>query len=166
MIVVAYGANLDSKYGNPIQTFDVAKKTLEAKGVSILNVSSLYDTSPVGINDPNQPRYTNAVMIVETEFPPHALLQILLDVEQDIGRTRSGKRNEARAIDLDLIAYHDQIIESDYLTIPHPRMHERKFVLHPLQEISPDWCHPLLKKDIKSLMQTVKDSQDIRKIET
>jgi 2-amino-4-hydroxy-6-hydroxymethyldihydropteridine diphosphokinase len=162
MIVVAYGANLDSQYGNPIQTFEIAKRKLNNCGINILQSSSLYDTSPVG-TDKNQPRYTNAVLNIQTDKTPDDLLKTLLDIEKDIGRTRD-KQNEPRVIDLDLIAYNNEVIKDDILILPHPRMHERKFVLYPLHEINSHWVHPVNKMTVENLMQSLPDEQEISKI--
>ena len=163
MIVVAYGANLDSRYGDPVQTFEIARQMLGDTHIKLIKSSSLYDTSPVGTENEIQPWYTNAVMQVETDQTPYELLNTLLNVECEIGRTRD-KRNEPRVIDLDLIAYHNEIINDDHLILPHPRMHERKFVLHPLQELDEQWRHPVFNTEIASLIAVLPDKQKIRKI--
>ncbi len=163
MIVVAYGANLDSKFGDPIQTFNIVKDKMADHDISIRSTSSLYDTSPVGTGD-DQPSYTNAVLIVETEKAPKDLLEILLTIEADLGRVRT-VQNAPRPVDLDIIDYNG-IVQNDDLSLilPHPRMHTRKFVLVPLMEVSPNWFHPITKTKIFDLVSEAPADQSIEKI--
>src|SRR5262249_21517245 len=91
---------------------------------------------------PNGPEYRNGVVLVETNAPPQAVLETLLALESTLGRTRS-LRNAPRTLDLDLIAYGRQVSDAPGLTLPHPRAHERRFVMGPLAEIAPGWRHPL-----------------------
>ncbi len=98
-------------------------------------VSTLRETDPVGYLD--QPSFLNGVAALETELPPRELLERLLDVERELGRTREGPRFGPRTIDLDLLLYGETEIDEPGLTLPHPRMHERRFVLEPLAELDP-----------------------------
>ena len=98
-------------------------------------VSSLYQSEPIGVGE--QPDFINAVVYLKTSLTPYALLKLLLQVESNFGRVRGPKNGEARILDLDLLLYSRQIIESDRLIVPHPRMHQRRFVLLPLEEIAP-----------------------------
>jgi 2-amino-4-hydroxy-6-hydroxymethyldihydropteridine diphosphokinase len=104
-------------------------------GTRLAAASSLYRTAPVGYAD--QPDFVNAVAALDTELSPRGLLDGLLAIERDAGRERSF-RNAPRTLDLDLLLYGDATLEDDVLTVPHPRMHERAFVLAPLAEIAPD----------------------------
>jgi len=164
MILIAYGANLPSRAGDPVQTYKAMLESLRLEGIEPLRQSSLWETSPVGTPD-EQPWYVNAVFQVQTRLPPQALLERLLLVEQNFGRVRTFK-NAAKSIDLDLIAYDDQVIQQDAdLIVPHPRMHERAFVLRPLQEIAPDWVHPVSGKALDLLLQALPEGQEARKLQ-
>jgi 2-amino-4-hydroxy-6-hydroxymethyldihydropteridine diphosphokinase len=108
--------------------------------VDVVAVSSIRETDPVGLVD--QPRFLNAAAAVETRLDPGALLELLLSVERELGRTREGARFGPRTIDLDLLLYGDEIVDEPGLTVPHPRLHERRFVLEPLEELDPDLVVP------------------------
>jgi len=108
--------------------------------VDVVAVSSFRETDPVGILD--QPRFLNAAVAVETELDPQALLELLLSVERELGRTRDGPRFGPRTIDLDLLLYDGTEMNEPGLAVPHPRLHERGFVLEPLAEIDPDLLVP------------------------
>lgn len=150
MIFIALGANLPLANGqSPEMTLEAAKAALEARGVKIIKSSRTWLTAPVPVSD--QPWYRNAVIEVETHLPALDLLSALHEIEMEFGRIRS-VQNAARILDLDLLAYHDQAIVTAHVAIPHPRMHERGFVLHPLYEISPQWIHPILKKSVVEMM--------------
>ncbi len=142
MILIALGANLSSeKYGAPQQTLDAAIAAMPDYGIQVLKRSKWLQTEPVPKSD--QPFYTNGVIAADTKFDPYQLLAALRQIEHDFGRIRTAERNEARVIDLDLLAYHDRII-ADYpvLELPHPRMLDRPFVMIPLREIAPNWVSP------------------------
>ena len=114
-----------------------------------LRLSSFYDTAPVGVGD--QPRFLNAAAIGSTTLTARALLETLLGIEAQFGRTRPHP-GAARTLDLDLILYGDQIIEERDLVVPHPRFRERRFVLEPLAEIAPDRVDPVSGRTIRELM--------------
>lgn len=130
-VVLALGANL----GDPKQ--QIAEAIEEIKNfVEIEKISSLYETAPFQVTEP-QPNYINAVLIGDTDLQPKELIHALLDIEAKLGRQRSFQ-NAARTIDIDIIDYEGFFMKSDELTLPHPRAHERKFVLEPWAEIDPD----------------------------
>lgn len=134
---IALGANL----GDAERTIEHAIHALSQQAHCRLAArSSLYRTAPIGC-PPGQPDFINAVVELETSLGPHLLLETLLALEKRFGRER-GERNAARTLDLDLLMYGDQVIDRHGLQIPHPRMHERAFVLRPLQEIAPDLVIP------------------------
>jgi 2-amino-4-hydroxy-6-hydroxymethyldihydropteridine diphosphokinase len=108
--------------------------------VEVVAMSSIRETDPVGIVD--QPPFLNAAIAIDTELEPRALLDLLLSIERELGRTRDGPRFGPRTIDLDLLLYGDEIVEEPGLTIPHPRLHERRFALEPLAELDPDLAVP------------------------
>lgn len=133
---VALGANL----GDPIATLRAALGALANLPESRVALSSsLYRTAPVGELD--QPEFINAVAALETTLAPEALLDALLDIETRFGRLRAEK-NGPRTLDLDLLLYDNQQLDLPRLTLPHPRLHLRAFVLHPLAEIAPDLVIP------------------------
>ena len=108
--------------------------------VDVVAVSSISETDPVGFAD--QPRFLNAAVAIDTELGPRALLDLLLSIERELGRTREGPRFGPRTIDLDLLLYGDEVVDEPGLTLPHPRLHERRFVLEPLAELDPDLTVP------------------------
>ena len=123
---------LGSNLGDRDATLQAAVDALAARGIRVLRSSSVYETEPVG--GPSQPAYRNAVIDIETDLAPHALLDACLDVEAELGRVRS-ERWGPRTIDVDLLTCGDMRIADVRLTLPHPRMHERAFVLVPLAEL-------------------------------
>ncbi len=128
--------------------------------VRVVAVSSLYESDPVGPQD--QPKFTNAVFKAETELSPFELLDYLKTIENKIGRKKT-RRWGPRVIDLDIIFYGDLVISTDSLVIPHPRAHERRFVLEPLLEIEPDARHPVKNKTVRDICSQLGNSQAISK---
>lgn len=129
---VALGSNLDE----PARQLGVAIEALaRLPATRVLEVSGFYRTAPWG--DADQPDFVNAVALLETALPPLPLLDALLTIEQQMGRVRT-RRYGPRVIDLDLLAHGDTLMDSPRLVLPHPRMHERAFVMWPLAEIAPD----------------------------
>ncbi len=106
------------------------------EGIRVVGVSSFRETEPVGYLD--QPPFLNGAVALETDLPARELLDRLLAVERELGRERTGPRFGPRTIDLDLLLYGDQVIDEPGLTVPHPRLHERAFVLEPLVELDPE----------------------------
>lgn len=134
---VAFGANL----GDPVASFDLACKALAAlPDTDLVRRSTLYRSAPLGV-DREQPDYINAVIEIATTEPPARLLLHLLDIESGAGRRRDAHR-APRTLDLDLLLYDNETIHAPGLEVPHPRMHERAFVLVPLAEIAPDIIIP------------------------
>ncbi|MEX0816503.1 MAG: 2-amino-4-hydroxy-6-hydroxymethyldihydropteridine diphosphokinase [Gaiellales bacterium] len=134
---VGLGANV----GNRRENLDRAVELLAAEpGVRVLAVSSVRETDPVGYED--QPRFLNAACALETELGPRELLERLLAIERALGRERAGPRFGPRTIDLDLLLYGNETLDEPGLTVPHPRLAERLFVLEPLYELAPDLVLP------------------------
>jgi 2-amino-4-hydroxy-6-hydroxymethyldihydropteridine diphosphokinase len=146
-VYLALGSNLGDRGANI--RFAVEKISRLPTTV-MLAVSSLLENPAVG-GPPDSPPFLNAVAVIQTQIAAEPLLEALLTVEQSLGRLRVQKW-EPRPIDLDIILYGDQIIHSQSLSVPHPMMHQRRFVLQPLVEIAPEVIHPSLKKTASQLL--------------
>jgi 2-amino-4-hydroxy-6-hydroxymethyldihydropteridine diphosphokinase len=147
---IGLGANLPSTVGAPANTIAAAIERLAECG-RVTARSALYRTAPVGYVD--QPAFVNAAVLLETEQRPLPLLDALLEIERSFGRDRApGPPKGPRTLDLDLLLYDDLVLDEPELTLPHPAMHQRRFVLAPLQEIAPEWRHPVLRRTIAELL--------------
>jgi len=146
---VALGSNLGDRAGYLL----LAMARLSRLGQTRLSrLSQVYETDPIGPS--GQGPYLNLVAQIETGLEPRALMRALLEVEQSLGRKRS-QRWGARTIDLDLLLYGDRVMNTPLLTLPHPRLHERGFVLAPLCDLIPEAWHPTLGKTYRQLLQAV-----------
>jgi len=153
---IAFGSNLNEPANQIRRAFQAIEKLPETQ---IVKQSSLYKTAPVGYD--NQPDFINAVAEVATELSPENLMEALLKIEQDFGRERPFP-NAPRVLDLDLLLYDDLILHTEILTLPHPRMHLRGFVLLPLAEIAPD-LHLAQHGNVVKLAEIYK-TQEIEKL--
>ena len=151
-VFVSVGSNL----GDKIENCQKGIKGLLADGRSILvGSSSFYRTSPVDYKD--QDWFVNRVVKIETALNPFDLLDKIQGIEKAMGRKTGTVRFGPRVLDLDIIFYDDQVIQTDTLEIPHPRMHKRRFVLKPICDIEPSMMHPLLGRDMQSLLSDLQD---------
>ena len=138
-----------------------ARTNIELICGQVIQVSSLYETAPWGKTD--QADFLNQVLLVETKLSPQALLQAIFSIEEKGGRKRTLK-NAPRTIDIDILFYNHLVLEEPGLCIPHPRIKDRRFVLEPLNEISPGLQHPVLGKTIHQLLLECKDELAVKKI--
>ena len=157
-VFLGIGSNLGKREENILEAI---KKIRELIG-PVINTSSVYETKPWGFRSRNN--FLNMVIEVDTQLKPSGLLGRLLMIESLLGRVREGKKYTSRIIDLDILLYNEKVMENKVLVIPHPRMHERKFVLVPLCEIAPEQIHPTLKKTIKTLLEECTDTKIVRQL--
>jgi 2-amino-4-hydroxy-6-hydroxymethyldihydropteridine diphosphokinase len=157
-VFLGLGTNLGDRQKNLDQALD---KIAEVIGI-IVSRSSVYETEPWGFQSNDQ--FLNMVIRVETNLKPSGLLGRLLMIESLLGRLRDGKQYSSRIIDLDILLYGKQRIDTISLKIPHPRMHERRFVLIPLCEIAPRIVHPIFGKTMSELLKECKNSGMVKKI--
>ncbi len=158
---------LGSNQGDRERFLSLALEWIEDKGGTILKKSAIYETAPWGFETPDL--FLNQVVEISTGHQPDALLEILLTIETQLGRIRpfdscgcSGdEAYSSRTIDLDILFYGPKLVFTDRLMIPHPRLHERRFCLVPLNEIAPGFIHPLLKKSISLLLQECADRSEV-----
>lgn len=163
VILIGIGSNLAAPPAKtPLETAVAALPVLAAPHLQPIVQSSWYESAPVPASD--QPWFVNAVAILATELEPDALLARMLAVESRFSRVR-GEPNAARTLDLDLLDYDGLIIDTPRLTLPHPRLHERRFVLEPLCEIAPDWRHPRLELTAAELLARLPAGQPVRRID-
>jgi 2-amino-4-hydroxy-6-hydroxymethyldihydropteridine diphosphokinase len=154
---LSIGTNLGDRKNN----LENAARRIEESIGHILTSSSVYETEPWGFQ--SEYEFLNMVLKVETDLTPSGLLGRILMIESQIGRSRRDKQYSSRIIDIDLLLYNDLIINEINLKIPHPLMHERKFVLVPLCEIAPEMIHPILKMSFTSLLKSCKDKSNVEK---
>jgi 2-amino-4-hydroxy-6-hydroxymethyldihydropteridine diphosphokinase len=133
-----------------------------AKLGRVIKVSSFYETEPLEFAE--QPWFLNCVIAIETGMSAQELMAAILRSEKEMGRRRAQKKGP-RSIDIDILLFDQAVIESADLTIPHPAMHHRRFVLEPFAEIAPDVLHPIFKKTIRELLHALPEGQEVRKSE-
>ncbi|KIL52541.1 2-amino-4-hydroxy-6-hydroxymethyldihydropteridine diphosphokinase [Jeotgalibacillus soli] len=159
MTSIAY-LSLGSNMGDRLTNLKAAVRRLRTfEEIDVTAVSSIYETDPVGFTD--QEAFLNMVLEVKTSLIAEELFQKCLQVEAALGRERM-IRWGPRTIDLDILLYNDDDVESENLIIPHPRMHERSFVLIPLLDVNPALEHPVLKKQLKEIFQALEDHEGVR----
>ena len=167
MILLGLGSNLSSSYGDRFTNINLAVKYLVDCGIEIIKRSHFYETDSY----PNKenPKFINIAIFVKTNLTPVDLMSVLFSIEEKIERKRN-KKNEPRTCDIDIIDYNNQVLNFKYknlnLIIPHKRLTSRNFVLFPLQEIYPEWKHPITKESIETLINKLpeQDKKSILKL--
>jgi 2-amino-4-hydroxy-6-hydroxymethyldihydropteridine diphosphokinase len=154
-VYLSLGGNLGDREKNLFLAIDLLKK----ENITITAISKIYETASWGIND--QPDFLNLVIKIYSNLNAEELLEKILHIEKLMGRTRE-KKWGSRLIDIDIIAYGNEIYNSEKLKIPHPYLQERKFVLIPLKEIEPNWHHPILNKNIDELLSKCSDNCEVK----
>lgn len=151
---------LGGNIGNRESCIEQALALVGQKAGSIIARSALYETEAWGVS--NQQSYLNACVCISTNLNASSLLEVLLDIEQELGRQRSSSIHyEPRTIDIDILFFNEEVIHSTGLTVPHPRLHLRQFVLVPLAEIAPNYLHPVLNKTIFNLLKECSDGSHV-----
>lgn len=154
---LSLGSNLANRAGN---LREAIRRLNEA--TTVLAISSFYETEPVEV--PDQPWFLNCVVAIETGKTPQALLKGLLFIEEAMGRVRNRAKGP-RVIDIDIVLFGDRIVDEPGLQIPHPAMHERRFVLEPFAEIAPEARHPILGKTARELLGEIEAGEIVRRID-
>jgi len=154
LAAIGLGSNLASGFGDREGNLLEAVRRLAALG-EVKAVSGFYDTEPVGYQD--QPRFLNGAAVLETSLEPLELMRALLNIERAMGRERGVAEGEVlkgpRVIDLDLLLYGDRVMDTVELTLPHPEMQARRFVLEPLKEVAGAWVHPVMGATVGELLE-------------
>ena len=155
---IGIGSNLGDPEKNCLEAVD---RIGRIPGCKATRVSRLYRTEPVGVD--GQEYYVNCVAEISTGISAKRLMKKMLAIEKDMGRVREGGRWQARIIDLDILLFGRELIHEDNLTVPHPLMHRRRFVMVPMADLAPDLIHPSIGKSMSVLLQEIpKDGQDVR----
>lgn len=150
--------SLGSNLGDRVKNIYEGIQKITDKAGKVISYSPLYESKPWGIESPND--YINVCILVETHLSPEELMITLHTIEKDMGRIRSTKYSD-RIIDIDILLFDQSIIHTEYLTIPHPRMHERLFVLVPANQIVPMYIHPVFGKSIQQLLLECTDESNV-----
>lgn len=162
-VFIAFGSN----QGDRLDFCDRAVTLLSLLPHSqVTGVSSLYETEPVvdERTNPGDQWFLNGIVRLETELPPRRLLDVCREIERALGRDHD-RRGGPRTLDLDLLFYGSHIIKESGLTIPHPRLHRRRFVLAPMVELDPDWRHPMLERTMRDLLDHLLDPARVRRLD-
>jgi 2-amino-4-hydroxy-6-hydroxymethyldihydropteridine diphosphokinase len=163
VILIGIGSNLaHPPAASPRATAAAALAALPAAGIQVLACSSWYLTEPIPASD--QPWFVNAVASVASDLPAEVLLDRMLRLEAQFGRRR-GPRNAARTLDLDLVNYDSRCCDTPTLVLPHPRLHQRLFVLEPLREIAPGWRHPCSGLGVAELIERLPPGQRVIRLD-
>jgi 2-amino-4-hydroxy-6-hydroxymethyldihydropteridine diphosphokinase len=153
---------LGGNKGDKINNLHQAQLLIDKNVGTIIHKSKIYQTAAWG--NTNQPDFLNMAVCIETELNPQQLLKGSIKIEQSLGRVRAEQKWMERTMDIDILFYNDEIIETPDLTVPHPYIQERMFVLLPLMDIAPELIHPVFKKNIRTLLHQCKDELEVKAV--
>lgn len=161
-VLIGLGSNLPGRFASPRAALEAAVEGLAAAGLEVVARSGWWASAPVPACD--QPWFVNGVAKLSGGPPAAELLACLHRIEADLGRRRDGTLNGPRVVDLDLLDDAGQVVSGPGLTLPHPRLAERAFVLHPLSEVAPEWRHPLGGQGVAELIAALPPGQQVRRL--
>ena len=167
MLLLGLGSNLSSNFGNRFENIDLAISYLQSHKIQLLKKSSFYET--LSYPDIKNPKFINVIIEVLTHLPPEEFVSVLITIEESLERKRNQK-NEPRTCDIDIIDYNGRVMDFSYknliFKVPHEKLIYRNFVLYPLQEIAPNWAHPITKEKISNLIAKLpeEDRKSILKV--
>lgn len=148
--------------GDRLANIQEAKRQLMGMGCVLEAESAIYQTKAWGVAE--APDYYNQILKISTKVEADVLMKVLLEIEKNMGRVRGDNRNASRTMDIDILFFNTDVINSEILEVPHPRLHLRNFVLVPLNEIASEFIHPVLNKTIRELLNECIDTSDVKKI--
>lgn len=157
-VYILIGGNL----GDSMALLQQAKDSIQNEIGEIIKESSIYESAPWGFEA--EQNFLNQVIIAETDLNPQMVLKCCLEGEDKLGRVRSSSGYQSRTMDIDILFYNDEIIDEENLVVPHPKLHERRFTMEPLVEITPEFIHPRFKKSLKELLADCKDKSEVKKL--
>lgn len=155
-VVLLLGGNMDHR----VFYIDSARDLIEQKIGKIINSSAIYESAPWGFNA--EQNFLNQVVVAETKLTPFKILEKIWDIEKKHGRIRAEGKYISRTIDIDILFYEQEIIDTPDLIIPHKHLHKRRFTLIPLAEILPDWIHPEFNQPISYLLKKCDDRSEVK----
>ena len=167
MLLLGLGSNLSSNFGNRFENLDLAISYLQSHKIQLLKKSSFYET--LSYPDIKNPKFINVIIKVLTHLPPEEFASVLISIEETLERKRNQK-NEPRTCDIDIIDFNGRVMDFSYKSlifkVPHEKLIYRNFVLFPLQEIAPNWIHPITKEKISNLIAKLpeEDRKSILKV--
>jgi len=157
-VFLLLGGNL----GDRIKLLHSAKQLIQYKIGNIEKESSIYESLPWGFEA--EQNFLNQVAIINTNLSAQKVLKFCQEIENDLGRKRYSDHYESRTMDIDILFYNDEIINDKNLIVPHPKLHQRRFTLEPLVEISPEYVHPVLKKRLQVILNDCKDNSEVTRL--
>lgn len=153
---------LGSNMGDRANYLNQATELIAKDIGSVVHKSCIYESEPWGYNDATS--YYNRLLQIESNYAAQNLLKACLSIEDELGRVRNSDQYEARTIDIDVLFFGDEVINTVDLIVPHPRIKERRFVLEPLNEIAPELMHPVLSKKVKELLKVCTDTSWVKRL--